>query len=61
MTDKQLAFKLLESLPETASLSDIREELDILEAIKEGQADIKAGRYKTVDEAKQLLSSWVGK
>jgi len=45
-------------LPDTASLHDIREELEILESIKEGQKAAREGRTKTQEEVEQLFASW---
>ena len=61
VNDKQLALSSLGSLPDTASLQDIREELEILESIKEGQQAAREGRTKTQEEVEQLFSSWNSK
>jgi predicted transcriptional regulator len=58
MTDKQIAVETLTRLPETASLAQITEELQVMAAIREGQADVAAGRVRPHTEVKQLFSSW---
>jgi predicted transcriptional regulator len=51
----------LRQLPEEASLSEIIEELQTLGAIRKGQEDISAGRFKSHDEVKALVASWTTK
>lgn len=58
MTDKQIAVEMLTRLPETASLVQITEELQVMAAIREGRADAAAGRVRPHAEVKQLFSSW---
>lgn len=48
----------LQRLPEDASLDEITEELRIMAAIRQGRADVAAGRTKTQEEAERLLESW---
>ena len=61
VNDKQLALSTLRALPETTSLHDIREELEILESIKEGQKAAREGRTRTQDEVEHLFNSWNAK
>lgn len=61
MSDKQLVLETLRQLPEEASLSEIIEELQTLGAIRKGQEDISAGRFKSHDEVKALVASWTTK
>lgn len=61
VTDKQLAIRKLEALPETASLHDIREELEILDAIQSGQKAAREGRTKSQEEVEKLFASWNSK
>ena len=58
MIDKQAVLDALESLPETASLEEITEELRIMASGRRGRADIAAGRTKSQEEAERLLESW---
>ena len=58
VNDKQLALSTLEALPDTASLHDIREELETLDSIKDGQRAAREGRTKTQEEVEQLFASW---
>ena len=58
MTTKQQVIEHLERLPETASLADFKQELEIMTAIQEGQGDVAEGKVKSVDQAKVELDSW---
>lgn len=58
MTDKQIATEALGRLPEAASLAEITEELQIVAAIRQGQADVAAGRVRPHEEVERLFTSW---
>ena len=58
MSDKELVLKTLRDLPEEASLAEIIDELQTLDAIRKGQDDVAAGRFKSHDEVKALVASW---
>ena len=58
MDDKQLALNILVTLPDTASLHDIREELECLDSIKKGQQAAREGCTKTQDEVERQFASW---
>ena len=58
MTDKQAVIDALSRLPENASLEEITEELHLMAAIRQGRADIAAGRSKGHEEVKQMFESW---
>jgi predicted transcriptional regulator len=61
MTDKEAVLDALSRLPETASLEEITEELQIMAAVRRGRADIAAGRTKTQERVEQLVESWATK
>jgi predicted transcriptional regulator len=61
VNDKELALNTLGALPDTASLHDIREELEILESIKAGRQAAREGRTKNQEEVEQLFDSWHSK
>ena len=58
MTDKQAVVDALARLPENASLDEITEELHIMAAVRNGRADVAAGRIRTHEEVQALLESW---
>lgn len=61
MTDKQAALQTLGRLPEDASLDTIAEEIQIMAAIRRGEADIAAGRVKSHEEVGREVESWAAK
>ena len=61
VNDKQLAMSTLQALPETASLHDIREELEILDGIKSGQQAARVGRVQTQEAVEKQFASWNSK
>jgi predicted transcriptional regulator len=58
MTDKQAVLDALQRLPENATLEEISEELRVMAAIRQGRADVSAGRSKTHAATKDLFESW---
>jgi predicted transcriptional regulator len=58
MTDKQAVIDALERLPESASLKEITEELQIMAAIRRGRQDVATGRVKSHSEVERELESW---
>ena len=61
MTDKQLALETISKLPDDISIEEIAEDVEILAAIRQGEADIAGGRFKTHEEVEKLLASWTTK
>ena len=60
-TDRQLASDLVERMPESATLDEIREELAILAAIMAGIADADAGRVHSHEEVMRGSAKWIGR
>ena len=58
MTDKETAGDVVDRMPRTASLAAIIEESQVVAAVRQGQADVAAGRVRRYDEVKQLFSGW---
>ena len=58
-TDRELASDLIERMPESATLDEIREELAILAAIRRGRAAIRAGDSMTHEEAMRRSAPWL--
>jgi len=61
MSDKELVLDRIQHLPESASLSEIVEELQVFAAIQEGKKAADEGRTKTHEEVKQLFAEWSAK
>jgi predicted transcriptional regulator len=58
MTDRQAVIDVLQRLSENASLDEITHELQLMAAVRRGQADIAADRTKPHQEVKASLMSW---
>jgi predicted transcriptional regulator len=61
MSDKQAVIDAISRLPDSATLSDINEELATLEAIRRGIQAADEGRVKSHEEVKRLLVEWTTK
>ena len=61
MNTKQEIIKLIEELPETATLEDIMEELFFRKKVDQGLRDIERGCLVSHEEAKKRLSQWLTK
>ena len=64
MTDKQCVIDALQSLPESASIAELRYEAETILDILESQQDIDAGRTHSHEEvmemSRQCLSKYAG-
>jgi predicted transcriptional regulator len=58
-TAKQDARRVLDGLPEEASLEDIQYHLYVLQRIERGREDAKAGRTVPQDEVERRLAKWL--
>lgn len=58
-TAKQDVRRILDGLPEEASLEDIQYHLYVLQRIKSGREHVKAGRVLLQDEVEQRLARWL--
>lgn len=58
-TAKQDVRKILDSLPEEASLEDIQYHLYVLQRIERGRQDVEAGRIVPQDEVERRLAKWL--
>jgi hypothetical protein len=56
---KQVVRRLLETLPEEASLEDIQYHLSVLQCIGRGRQDIETGRTMPQDEAERRMARWL--
>jgi predicted transcriptional regulator len=60
-SDKQAAYEALRRMPESATLRQISEELAILAAIRQGEADADAGRVVSHEEVKRRSAAWTSR
>ncbi len=51
--------RVLDGLPEEASLEDIQYHLYVLQRIERGREDVEAGRVLPQDEVEQRLARWL--
>ena len=58
-TAKQEARRVLESLPEEASLEDIQYHLYVLQRIERGRRDVEAGRVISQEEVERRMARWL--
>jgi len=61
MTNKDIAIKAIQELPDSATWEDIEERVRFLAAIDRGLVDIKAGRVIPHEEVKESLRQWLSK
>jgi predicted transcriptional regulator len=60
-TAKQDVRRILDRLPDEASLEDIHYHLYVLQRISRGREDVGAGRVLPQDEVEQRLARWLDK
>jgi predicted transcriptional regulator len=58
MTQKQIALDAISELPDDASLTDIADRMDFLDAIQKGFDQIDRGEGIPHEEVKRQLASW---
>lgn len=61
MSTKEAVLTRIGKMPDTATLAEIREELEILAALDEAEQDIDAGHGQSPDEVRQQIRSWITK
>jgi hypothetical protein len=59
-TAKETVRRLLDDLPDNASLEDIQYHIYVREKIERGLRDVEAGRLVDQDEAKRRMAKWLG-
>ena len=60
-TAKAQVRKILETLPEDASLEDIQYHIYVRQKIQQGLDDVEAGRVIGHEEVQQRLAKWLTK
>jgi predicted transcriptional regulator len=61
VSDKQLALKTIERLPDDASLDTIAQRLEFVAGIRKGLDQIKKGETVPHEEVKRQLATWLSK
>ena len=57
---KETVGRLLDALPDDASLEDIQYHIYVREKIEHGLRDVEAGRVVDQAEAKRRMAKWLG-
>ena len=60
-TAKEEVRKILDKIPDDASLEDIQYHIHVREKIERGFNDIKEGRVLSQEEVEQRMSKWIGR
>lgn len=58
MSNKEIVLEAVRELPDEATFPEILEQIAILAAIQEGEADADAGRVISHDEMKKRIAQW---
>jgi len=61
MTDRDYVIQVLQSLPDSASIQDIRYEVETILAVLEGQRDIAEGRTYSHEEVREMAQKCLSK
>ncbi len=59
MTFKQQAMAFLRELPEDCTEQDLSRFLAVRQAIRQGEADIRAGRQVSQEEIDSMVARWL--
>jgi predicted transcriptional regulator len=59
MTTKELIRKLLDQMPDDATIEDVQYQIFVLQKIQAGEEDLEAGRIVTHDQVMHDLARWV--
>jgi predicted transcriptional regulator len=58
-TVKEEVQKVLDSLPESASLEDVQYHLYVLQKVARGREDLATGRVLTHEEVERRMARWL--
>jgi predicted transcriptional regulator len=61
MSDKEMVLDAIERLPRSATLRQIRERVEFLAAIKEGEESLKRGEGVPHEKVEKMFATWVKK
>ncbi len=60
MSGKEIAIRVIQELPDEASLMEIAHELEFVAGIREGAAELERGEHLTAEQIKQRIPQWAG-
>jgi len=58
MTAKEMVYDRLQGLPDTATLEQIRDDVDALIGIEEGLEDFRLGNVHSHEAVMEMVSQW---
>ncbi len=61
MSDKQTVLEVIRRLPDGVSFNEIREEIEFLAAVREGEQQADQGRLIPLEQVEKNLQSWLSK
>ncbi len=61
MSDRQIILEAVQKMPEKASMTEILDELNLLESVKAGLAETEHGAITPHEEVPKLIRSWITK
>jgi len=61
MSDKQAVLEAVSQMPEHLTLAQIQAELELMAKLREGYADIQAGRVVPHEDVKRQYATWLSK
>jgi predicted transcriptional regulator len=61
MSDKEQVMEAIQRLPKSATLRDIRERVEFLAAIREGEESLDRGKGVPQEKVEKLFAAWVKK
>ena len=61
MSDKELVLDSIQRLPKSATLRQIRERVEFLAAIKEGEDSVDRGKVVPHEEVEKQFAAWAKK
>jgi predicted transcriptional regulator len=60
MSSKQIVRDLLDRLPEEVTLLEIAQEVEFLDGIREGVAQLDRGEFFTAEQLRARVKEWAG-
>lgn len=58
MTSKQMALEAIQRLDDNATLTEVRERIELLEALEKARDSVAKGEYVTQDEVERQFAEW---
>lgn len=58
MSTKEMILEMVQQMPEDATVEEILEQISILAAIRQGEAEIDAGHFISHEDVKKRFASW---